>query len=195
MIYHLSCLAVRLCCYAMWKKRRVQCQDICWCSKIMSINERWNSRNGKQGNWIVKDVNMRSPWKHPSKNEQKTKRSNAARKPLRLPIVVYYYDNITVLDATSHKNCVPHMNGGVSQADIGFIVISAQRTLSLKDLSNVVVKQVNMQCWRKQQTLDRWSSSLTKHGDESVLNDERSCIKARINECKTKLELYMRQVR
>lgn len=71
---------------------------------------------------------MRSPWKHPSKNEQKTKRSNAARKPLRLPIVVYYYDNIIVLDATSHKNCVPHMNGGVSQADIGFIVISAQRS-------------------------------------------------------------------
>jgi|SaaInlStandDraft_6_1057023.scaffolds.fasta_scaffold09064_2 peptide chain release factor subunit 3 len=92
----------------------------------------------------------------------------------------------TILDAPGHKNYVPHMIGGASQADVGILVISARKG--------------EFEAGFEKGGQTREHAMLAKTAGVKrlivVINkmDECSWAKERYTECVTKLKPYLKQV-
>lgn len=99
----------------------------------------------------------------------------------------------TLLDAPGHKNYVPHMIGGASQADIGILVISARKGEFETGFERGGQTREHAML-AKTSGVRQMIIVVNKLDDPSVLNGDGSWSKERFDECKTKLEPYMRQV-
>lgn len=99
----------------------------------------------------------------------------------------------TILDAPGHKNYVPHMIGGASQADIGILVISARKGEFETGFERGGQTREHAML-AKTSGVRQMVVVVNKLDDPSVLNSDGSWSEERFNECKTKLEPYMKQV-
>lgn len=99
----------------------------------------------------------------------------------------------TILDAPGHKNYVPHMIGGASQADIGILVISARKGEFETGFERGGQTREHAML-AKTSGVRQMIVVINKLDDNSVLNSDGSWSIERFNECKTKLEPYLRQV-
>lgn len=99
----------------------------------------------------------------------------------------------TILDAPGHKNYVPHMIGGASQADIGILVISARKGEFETGFERGGQTREHAML-AKTSGVRQMVIVINKLDDTSVLNGDGTWSKERFDECKTKLEPYLRQV-
>lgn len=99
----------------------------------------------------------------------------------------------TILDAPGHKNYVPHMIGGASQADIGVLVISARKGEFETGFERGGQTREHAML-AKTSGVRQMIIAVNKLDDPSVLNPDGSWSKERFQQCKTKLEPYMKQV-
>lgn len=99
----------------------------------------------------------------------------------------------TILDAPGHKNYVPHMIGGASQADIGILVISARKGEFETGFERGGQTREHAML-AKTAGVRQMIIVINKLDDPSVLNSDGTWSNDRFEECKTKLEPYMRQV-
>lgn len=99
----------------------------------------------------------------------------------------------TILDAPGHKNYVPHMIGGASQADIGILVISARKGEFETGFERGGQTREHAML-AKTSGVRQMVVVVNKLDDPSVLNPDGSWSHERFKECKTKLEPYLRQV-
>lgn len=99
----------------------------------------------------------------------------------------------TILDAPGHKNYVPHMIGGASQADIGILVISARKGEFETGFERGGQTREHAML-AKTAGVRQMVIVINKLDDPSVLNPDGTWSKDRFDECKTKLEPYMKQV-
>lgn len=99
----------------------------------------------------------------------------------------------TILDAPGHKNYVPHMIGGASQADIGILVISARKGEFETGFERGGQTREHAML-AKTSGVRQMVVVINKLDDPSVLNSDGSWSLDRYTECKTKLEPYLRQV-
>lgn len=99
----------------------------------------------------------------------------------------------TILDAPGHKNYVPHMLGGASQADIGILVISARKGEFETGFERGGQTREHAML-AKTSGVRQMIVVINKLDDLSVLNSDGTWSQTRFNECKTKLMPYMKQV-
>lgn len=99
----------------------------------------------------------------------------------------------TILDAPGHKNYVPHMIGGASQADIGILVISARKGEFETGFERGGQTREHAML-AKTSGVRQMVVVINKLDDSSVLNADGSWSEERFKECKIKLEPYMKQV-
>lgn len=99
----------------------------------------------------------------------------------------------TILDAPGHKNYVPHMIGGASQADIGILVISARKGEFETGFERGGQTREHAML-AKTSGVRQMVVVINKLDDPSVLNTDSTWSKDRFTECKTKLEPYLKQV-
>lgn len=99
----------------------------------------------------------------------------------------------TILDAPGHKNYVPHMIGGASQADIGILVISARKGEFETGFERGGQTREHAML-AKTSGVRQMVVVVNKLDDPSVLNPDGTWSEERYLECKTKLEPYLRQV-
>lgn len=99
----------------------------------------------------------------------------------------------TILDAPGHKNYVPHMIGGASQADIGILVISARKGEFETGFERGGQTREHAML-AKTSGVRQMVIVINKLDDPSVINSDGTWSKDRFMECKTKLEPYMKQV-
>lgn len=99
----------------------------------------------------------------------------------------------TILDAPGHKNYVPHMIGGASQADIGILVISARKGEFETGFERGGQTREHAML-AKTSGVRQMIIVVNKLDDPSVLNPDKTWSKERFDECKIKLEPYMKQV-
>lgn len=99
----------------------------------------------------------------------------------------------TILDAPGHKNYVPHMIGGASQADIGILVISARKGEFETGFERGGQTREHAML-AKTSGVRQMVIVINKLDDPSVINSDGTWSKARFDECKVKLEPYMKQV-
>lgn len=99
----------------------------------------------------------------------------------------------TILDAPGHKNYVPHMIGGASQADIGILVISARKGEFETGFERGGQTREHAML-AKTSGVRQMVVVINKLDDPSVLNPDGSWSNERFMECKTKLEPYLKQV-
>lgn len=99
----------------------------------------------------------------------------------------------TILDAPGHKNYVPHMIGGASQADIGILVISARKGEFETGFERGGQTREHAML-AKTSGVRQMVVVINKLDDPSVLNSDGTWSKERFDECKTKLEPFLKQV-
>lgn len=99
----------------------------------------------------------------------------------------------TILDAPGHKNYVPHMIGGASQADIGILVISARKGEFETGFERGGQTREHAML-AKTSGVRQMIVVINKLDDPSVLNSDGTWSKERYDECKTKLEPFLKQV-
>lgn len=99
----------------------------------------------------------------------------------------------TILDAPGHKNYVPHMIGGASQADIGILVISARKGEFETGFERGGQTREHAML-AKTSGVRQMVIVVNKLDDPSVINSDGTWSKDRFEECKVKLEPYMKQV-
>ena len=99
----------------------------------------------------------------------------------------------TILDAPGHKNYVPHMIGGASQADIGILVISARKGEFETGFERGGQTREHAML-AKTSGVRQMVVVVNKLDDTSVLNADGTWSEERFLECKTKLEPYLKQV-
>lgn len=99
----------------------------------------------------------------------------------------------TILDAPGHKNYVPHMIGGASQADIGILVISARKGEFETGFERGGQTREHAML-AKTSGVRQMVIVINKLDDPSVLNTDGTWSLERFTECQTKLEPYLRQV-
>lgn len=99
----------------------------------------------------------------------------------------------TILDAPGHKNYVPHMIGGASQADIGILVISARKGEFETGFERGGQTREHAML-AKTSGVRQMVIVINKLDDNSVLNSDGTWSLERFSECKTKLEPYLKQV-
>ena len=99
----------------------------------------------------------------------------------------------TILDAPGHKNYVPHMIGGASQADIGILVISARKGEFETGFERGGQTREHAML-AKTSGVRQMIVVINKLDDPSVLNPDGTWSKERFMDCKRKLEPYMKQV-
>lgn len=99
----------------------------------------------------------------------------------------------TILDAPGHKNYVPHMIGGASQADIGILVISARRG----EFETGFVRGGQTRehaLLAKTSGVKQMVVLVNKLDDATIINEDKTWNKERFFNIKKELEPYMRQV-
>lgn len=99
----------------------------------------------------------------------------------------------TILDAPGHKNYVPHMIGGASQADIGILVISARKGEFETGFERGGQTREHAML-AKTSGVRQMVVVVNKLDDPSVTNPDGSWNEERFFECKKKLEPYLRNV-
>lgn len=99
----------------------------------------------------------------------------------------------TILDAPGHKNYVPHMIGGASQADIGILVISARKGEFETGFERGGQTREHAML-AKTSGVRQMVVVINKLDDPSVLGPDGVWSEERFLECKTKLEPYLKQV-
>lgn len=99
----------------------------------------------------------------------------------------------TILDAPGHKNYVPNMIGGASQADIGILVISARKGEFETGFERGGQTREHAML-AKTSGVRQMVVVVNKLDDPSVLKTDGTWSKERFTECKTKLEPYLKQV-
>lgn len=99
----------------------------------------------------------------------------------------------TILDAPGHKNYVPHMIGGATQADIGILVISARKGEFETGFERGGQTREHAML-AKTSGVRQLVVVINKLDDPSVLNPDGSWSKDRFDECKTGLEPFLRSV-
>jgi peptide chain release factor subunit 3 len=99
----------------------------------------------------------------------------------------------TILDAPGHKNYVPHMIGGASQADIGILVISARKGEFETGFERGGQTREHAML-AKTSGVRMLVVVINKLDDPSVLCPDGTWSQERYNDCKTGLEPYLRQV-
>lgn len=99
----------------------------------------------------------------------------------------------TILDAPGHKNYVPHMIGGASQADIGILVISARKGEFETGFERGGQTREHAML-AKTSGVRQMVVVINKLDDPSVLKSDGTWSEERFKECKTKLEPYLKQV-
>eukprot|EP00178_Gracilaria_changii_P001003 TRINITY_DN1137_c0_g1_i1.p1 TRINITY_DN1137_c0_g1~~TRINITY_DN1137_c0_g1_i1.p1 ORF type:complete len:601 (+),score=100.02 TRINITY_DN1137_c0_g1_i1:150-1805(+) len=99
----------------------------------------------------------------------------------------------TILDAPGHKNYVPHMIGGASQADIGILVISARKGEFETGFERGGQTREHAML-AKTSGVRQMVVVINKLDDPSVTNPDGSWSQERFMECKKKLEPYLKNV-
>lgn len=99
----------------------------------------------------------------------------------------------TMLDAPGHKNFVPHMIGGTSQADIGILVISARKGEFETGFERGGQTREHAML-AKTSGVRQIVVVINKLDDPSVLRPDQSWSEERFLECKTGLEPYLKQI-
>jgi peptide chain release factor subunit 3 len=99
----------------------------------------------------------------------------------------------TILDAPGHKNYVPHMIGGASQADIGILVISARKGEFETGFERGGQTREHAML-AKTSGVRQLVVVVNKLDDPSVLTPDGKWSEERFKECKKGLEPYLKQV-
>ncbi|CAN8066159.1 unnamed protein product [Agarophyton chilense] len=99
----------------------------------------------------------------------------------------------TILDAPGHKNYVPHMIGGASQADIGILVISARKGEFETGFERGGQTREHAML-AKTSGVRQMVVVVNKLDDPSVIKSDGSWSQERFEECKMKLEPYLKNV-
>mmetsp|Transcript_6073 Transcript_6073/g.18351 ORF Transcript_6073/g.18351 Transcript_6073/m.18351 type:complete len:577 (+) Transcript_6073:186-1916(+) len=99
----------------------------------------------------------------------------------------------TILDAPGHKNFVPHMIGGTSQADVAILVISARRgefeTGFEKGGQTREHAMLAKTCGVRSLLV-----AINKMDDTTIITPDGQWSEERFNECRTKLTPFLKQV-